>query len=117
MYRPESAASAHPAWGLPPTTPARRISRNVWALGFTSLLTDVSSEMVTAVLPLYLVAYYGMSPLAFGAIDGLQQGVSALVRWVGGAAADWRGRYKETAAIGYAVSAVTRLGWLGIGGG
>ncbi|WP_405677434.1 MULTISPECIES: hypothetical protein [unclassified Streptomyces] len=53
-----------------------------------SLLTDVSAEMVTAVLPLYLVAGLGMSPFAFGALDGLNQGATALLRLAGGRVAD-----------------------------
>src|SRR5438093_5509482 len=47
----------------------QRISPTVWALGFTSLLTDVSSEMVASVLPMYLVLQLGISPVAFGLID------------------------------------------------
>ena len=50
------------------------VSHTVWALGWTSLLTDVSSEMVASVLPLYLVLHLGMSPLAFGVVDGLYPG-------------------------------------------
>ncbi len=58
------------------------------ALGTVSLITDVSSEMVTAVLPLYLVAGLGLSPLGFGLLDGVYNGFSALVRLVGGHLAD-----------------------------
>jgi len=86
-----------------------RISPTVWALGFTSLLTDVSSEMVASVLPMYLVLQLGISPVAFGIIDGLYQGIAALVRIAGGMLGDrWR-RYKELAAVGYGVSAACRL--------
>ncbi len=88
------------------------VSRNVWFLGLTSLLTDISSEMITAILPLYLVAYLGLNPLAFGAVDGIQQGVSALVRWAGGVAGDRRGRHKEAAVFGYALAAVVKPFWL-----
>lgn len=84
----------------------------VWFLGWTSLLTDVSSEMVNGILPLYLVSYLRLSPLQFGIIDGLYQGMSAVLRLVGGYLADRFGRYKETAAAGYALSAVCRLGLL-----
>jgi nitrate/nitrite transporter NarK len=89
-----------------------RVTRNVWALGLTSFFTDFSSEMVTAVLPVYLVAYRGFSFAAFGAIDGLHQGVTALVRWLGGALADRSRRYAEVAGLGYALSAICKLGWL-----
>jgi MFS family permease len=86
-----------------------RISPTVWALGFTSLLTDVSSEMVASVLPMYLVLQLGISPVAFGLIDGLYQGTAALVRILGGVLADRSGKYKELAAIGYGASAACRL--------
>lgn len=78
-------------------------------LGVTSMLTDISSEMVNAVLPLYLVFSVGLSPLAYGAIDGLYQGASALVRVLGGFFSDrWR-RHKEVATAGYALSAASRI--------
>lgn len=87
----------------------QRISPTVWALGFTSLLTDVSSEMVASVLPMYLVLQLGISPVAFGLIDGLYQGMAALVRILGGVLADRSRKYKELAALGYGVSAACRL--------
>ena len=68
-----------------------RCAPNVWFLGATSLLTDLSSEMVVSVLPLYLVVQLGFSPLAFGALDGLYNGIGALTRLVSGVAVDrWR---------------------------
>jgi predicted MFS family arabinose efflux permease len=109
--------------GAAPRSLASRVSPTVWALGFTSLLTDISSEMVASILPMYLVLQLGLSPVAFGVIDGLYQGVAALVRIAGGVLGDrWR-RYKEMAAVGYGVSAVCRLlilvagsGWTTIAG-
>jgi MFS family permease len=92
-----------------------RVSANVWYLGFTSLLTDVSSEMITSILPVYLVLHLHMTPLAFGAIDGLYQGVAALVRTGSGVVSDRLRRYKSVAVVGYAVSAVSRLGLLLVG--
>jgi MFS family permease len=85
------------------------VSATVWALGVTSLLTDVSSEMVASILPIYLVLNLGISPLAFGFVDGMYQGAAALVRIPGGLLADrWR-RHKELAAAGYGLSAACRL--------
>jgi MFS family permease len=92
-----------------------RVGRNVVLLGLTSMFTDVSSEMVATILPLYLVYELGLSPLAFGVVDGLQQGAGALVRFMGGFVGDRSRRHKETAAAGYALSAVTRLGLLAVG--
>jgi MFS family permease len=86
----------------------RAISANVFALGTVSLLTDVSSEMVTAVLPIYVVVQLGLSPLAFGLLDGVYGGVSALVRLVGGHAADRGRRHKLVAGLGYGLSAAAK---------
>jgi MFS family permease len=91
------------------------VHRTVWALGITSLLTDVSSEMVASILPMYLVMELGMRPLAFGIIDGMYQGVAALVRVAAGVFADRRSRYKEAAASGYALSALCRVALLAVG--
>jgi len=85
------------------------VSGTVWALGFTSLLTDVSSEMVASVLPLYLVLHLGMTPLAFGVVDGLYQGAAALVRVAAGILSDRSQRYKSIAVFGYGLSAACRL--------
>ncbi|MFJ6407663.1 MFS transporter [Streptomyces hydrogenans] len=107
--------------GRPDAPPApsgarRRVPGTVLALGTVSLVTDVSSEMVTAVLPLYLVLGLGLSPLQFGLLDGLSTGATALVRLLGGATADRGGRHKTVGGLGYALSAASRLGLLVAGG-
>ncbi|MEU3513754.1 MFS transporter [Streptomyces sp. NPDC006654] len=85
------------------------IAPTVLALGTVSLITDVSSEMVTAVLPLYLVTGLGLSPLGFGLLDGVYNGFSAVVRLVGGHLADrGGGRHKWVAGAGYALSALCK---------
>lgn len=91
------------------------ISANVVALGLVSLVTDVSAEMVTAVLPLYLVVGLGFSPLQFGLIDGLYTGAAAVVRILGGHTSDRWQRRKLVAGAGYALSAVAKLGLLAAG--
>jgi MFS family permease len=84
-------------------------------LGVVSMLTDISSEMVNTILPIYLVFALGMTPLQFGVIDGIQQGAASLVRLFGGFAADRLGRYKEVAVLGYGLSAFCRIGLLIVG--
>ncbi|GAA4576740.1 MFS transporter [Planotetraspora kaengkrachanensis] len=86
----------------------RAIPATVLALGTVSLITDISSEMVTAVLPLYVVAGLGLSPLGFGVLDGVYNGVSGLVRLFGGHLADRGRRHKAVAVIGYGLSAVCK---------
>jgi MFS family permease len=86
-----------------------RVPRTVVLLGLTSLFTDISSEMVVTVLPLYLVAVGGFTPLAFGVIDGLYNGAAALVGLASGFIGDrWR-RHKEVATVGYGLSAICKL--------
>lgn len=104
-----SAASAEGA--VRPRAGRRRaaVAPTVLALGMVSLITDVSSEMVTAVLPLYLVTGLGLSPLGFGLLDGIYNGFSALVRLIGGHLADrGGGRHKWVAGFGYALSAACK---------
>jgi hypothetical protein len=92
-----------------------RVPANVWAIGATSLLTDVSSEMVTSVLPLYVVLHLQMTPLAFGALDGLYQGVAAAVRMGSGVVADRFRHHKAVALTGYALSAVAKAFYVAAG--
>jgi MFS family permease len=86
-----------------------RVSRTVLLLGLTSLFTDISSEMVVTVLPLYLVYVGHFSPVAFGFVDGIQRGAAALVGLASGFAGDRFRRHKEVAATGYGLSAVVKL--------
>jgi MFS family permease len=92
--------------------PPERIHRNVKLLGINSLLTDVSSESVNSVLPLYLRNVMGMSPQAYGIFEGVYQGMSTLLRIVGGKVADRTQKHKEVAGAGYALSAATKIGLL-----
>ncbi|MGQ4385100.1 MFS transporter [Streptomyces sp. SAS_270] len=117
MYVADSRAGTTPApassaeGAARPRAGRRRaaVAPTVLALGTVSLITDISSEMVTAVLPLYLVAGLGLSPLGFGLLDGVYNGFSALVRLVGGHLADrGGGRHKWVAGAGYALSAACK---------
>lgn len=90
-------------------TPAR-VSSVVVSLGVVSLMTDVSSEAVAAVLPLYMTTALGLTTVAYGLVDGLMQGASSVVRIAAGWAADRGGHPKWVALVGYGLSAVTRIG-------
>lgn len=96
--------------------PIARVSSVVVSLGVVSLLTDISSESVAAILPLYVTAALGLSTIAYGFIDGLMQGATALVRIAGGWAADRGDHPKWVAFAGYGLSAATRAGLLVAGG-
>ncbi len=93
-------------WGIGP---------NVLFLGLTSMLTDISSEMVASILPIYLVFSLQLTPMQFGLIDGLYQGAASLARLAGGLIADRWQRNREVAAAGYGLSALCKLGLLAAG--
>lgn len=101
-----------PKDGRKPSGATARVSSVVIALGVVSLLTDISSESVAAILPLYITGVIGLSTIAYGFIDGIYQGISAVVRIAGGWAADRGDQPKWIAFFGYAVSAVARVGLL-----
>ncbi|MFJ5958509.1 MFS transporter [Paenarthrobacter sp. NPDC092416] len=93
-----------------------RLSPVILWLGIVSMVTDVSSESVTAILPLYITGFLGLSTIAFGFIDGINQGASAIVRIAAGWAADRSGHPKRIALAGYGLSMVARIGFLFAGG-
>jgi MFS family permease len=91
------------------------IPRTVWLLGLVSCFTDISSEMISSILPVYLFVHLQLSAVQFGVIDGLYQGVTAAARLASGVVADrWR-QYKLVATLGYVLSAVCKLGLLATG--
>ncbi len=93
---------------------AARISPVVWGLGFTSLLTDVSTEMVNSTLPVYLVLHLHLSPAQYGLIDGVYNGFAvALLSLLAGWLADRQARQKELALLGYGLSTLCKLALLG----
>ena len=91
---------------------AFKASPTVIALGVVSMLTDISSESVAAVLPLYITGALGLSMVAYGFFEGMHQSISAVVRIAAGYAADRSNRPKPVAVAGYALSMVARIGLL-----
>jgi MFS family permease len=85
-----------------------RIPRGVWALGFVSLLMDVSSEMIHALLPIYLVAVLGTPMVAVGLIEGIAEATAAITKVFSGALSDRLGNRKWLAAAGYGLAAATK---------
>lgn len=92
-----------------------RVSRTVILLGMTSLLTDLSAEMVSAILPLYLTVELKFTAVQFGVFEGLYQAVTAPLRILGGVLTDRYRRYQEVASLGYGLSAICKLGFLAAG--
>lgn len=98
----------------------RQIPSGVWALGFVSLLMDISSEMIHALLPVYMVTVLGASTLTVGIIEGIAEATASITKVFSGALSDWLGKRKLLAALGYGMAAFTKpvfplassIGWL-----
>jgi MFS family permease len=96
------------------------VPRGVWVLGFVSMLMDVSSEMIHALLPVYLVTVLGTSTMTVGIIEGIAEATASITKIFSGALSDWLGRRKLLAALGYGLAAATKplfplapnAGWL-----
>ncbi len=84
------------------------IPAGVWVLGFVSMLMDISSEMIHALLPLYMVTVLGTSTLAVGIIEGIAEATASITKVFSGALSDWLGKRKILAAFGYGLAAFTR---------
>jgi len=98
---------------MPPHQPRslfrwREIPGSVWALGLVSLFMDLSSEMIHALLPLYLVTVLGASTLTVGFIEGIAEATASITKIFSGALSDYLGRRKLLAALGYGLAAFTK---------
>jgi MFS family permease len=86
----------------------RGISRNVLALGWVSFFTDLASEMLYPIMPLFLIGTLGASPAILGLVDGIAEGISSGLRWIAGALSDRWGRRKPPVFFGYLISALSK---------
>ncbi len=91
-------------------TPAQppRMPASIWALGFVSLLMDVSSELIHSLLPVFLVTGLGASMLVVGLLEGAAEATALIVKVFSGALSDWWGRRKPLAVLGYGLGAFTK---------
>lgn len=91
---------------MPAPHPA--IPRTVWALGFVSLFMDVSSEMIHALLPLFLTAGLGASVVVVGLIEGIGEATASVAKVFSGYLSDRIGRRKPMILAGYALGAMSK---------
>ena len=84
------------------------LSRNVLALGLVSLLTDVSSEMIYPLLPLFLTSVLGAGQTFVGLVEGVAESAASLTKLASGWLSDRLGRRKEFVVAGYTLSTLTR---------
>ena len=86
------------------------IPRGVWALGFVSMFMDISSEMIHALFPIYLVAVLGASMVTVGFIEGIAEATALITKVFSGAISDYVGQRKLLVVLGYGLCAVTKRG-------
>ncbi len=90
----------------------RGVTRNVIALGFVSFFTDISSELLVYLIPLYLANVLAASPEIIGVIEGLVDSASAFLRLASGASSDRLGRRRLLVGVGYGTSVVSKALYL-----
>ncbi len=99
--------TAHPEVGAR-LDDVRALPRNVWVLTFTSLLTDISSEMVFNLLPLFLANVLGVRTNVIGLIEGIAETTASLLKVFSGWLSDKLRRRKALTVAGYSLSAVSK---------
>ena len=92
----------------PSDSAARRLPRTVWLLGFVSLFMDMSSELIHALLPVYMTTVLGLSVLSVGVVEGIAEATASMLKVVSGAWSDRIGSRKWLAVAGYGLSALTK---------
>jgi MFS family permease len=89
--------------------PRSAIPAGVWTLGFVSLLMDSSSELIHALLPLYLAGTLGASALTIGLIEGVAESLALIVKVFSGYLSDLTQRRKPLVLAGYGLAAASKL--------
>lgn len=90
------------------TTTRKALPPTVWALGFTSLFMDVSSELIHGLLPLFLVVNLGASAAVLGLVEGIAEAAAQIVKVFSGWLSDTLRRRKALAVAGYGLAAITK---------
>jgi MFS family permease len=99
---------------------SRTLPAGIWALGFVSMLMDISSELIHSLLPVFMVSVLGASMTTVGLIEGVAEGTAAITKVFSGAISDFLGKRKLLAVMGYGLGAVTKpvfalattIGWV-----
>lgn len=85
------------------------IPRGVWVLGAVSLCMDMSSELVHALLPLYMATVLGASALFIGVVEGIAEALALIVKLFSGVISDWFRKRKPLVLLGYGLAAVSKF--------
>jgi len=86
----------------------KRLPRNVWILGFVSLLMDLSSEIYHALLPLFITVTLGLPVVVMGAIDGIAEATASFAKLASGRMSDRSRRRKPLILVGYGLAALSK---------
>lgn len=86
----------------------KRIPAGVWALGFVSLLMDISSELIHSLLPVFMVTTLGISVFAVGLMEGAAEATALIVKVFSGVLSDYWGKRKPLAVLGYSLGALSK---------
>jgi MFS family permease len=121
MSGPDGSQPANAGRSSPPTakdggsaanagrnSPRDKLPRGVWALGFVSLSMDTSSEMIHALLPVFLVSVLGAGAMTVGVIEGVGEATASITKLFSGWLSDRLGRRKALAVAGYALAAASK---------
>ena len=84
------------------------LPRNIWAVTFASFFTDISSEMIFNLVPLYLANVLGVGTAIIGLIDGIAETTASLMKVYTGSLSDKLGQRKWLAVAGYALSTISK---------
>lgn len=93
---------------MPPPPQTGRLPASIWALGFVSLLMDISSELIHSLLPVFMVSVLGISMFTVGLLEGAAEATALIVKVFSGTLSDWWGKRKPLALLGYGLGAITK---------
>ena len=93
---------------MEPARSGSGIPGTVWALGLVSLFMDASSELVHALLPVFMVTILGAGMITVGLVEGLAEATAMVARLFSGALSDAFGKRKPLIALGYGLAAATK---------
>ena len=88
--------------------PVSKLPRNVWILGFVSLLMDLSSEIYHALLPAFITVTLALPVVALGAIDGIAEATASFAKLASGRLSDRSGKRKPWVLLGYGLAALSK---------
>jgi MFS family permease len=86
----------------------RGLPRSIWALGFVSMLMDISSEMIHGLLPVFLVTVLGASTVTVGLIEGIGEATANITKLFSGALSDRMGKRKPLTILGYGLGTLSK---------